>query len=85
MGMKIAISISDDLFSEAERLASRLGTSRSELYQRALAEYLARHAPAEVTEAVDRALDQISEVAEAAPESTFSARAARRALERTEW
>jgi metal-responsive CopG/Arc/MetJ family transcriptional regulator len=36
--MKTAISIPDDVFAAAERLARRLKKSRSELYSRALRE-----------------------------------------------
>src|SRR6266511_1777128 len=43
-GMKTAISIPDDVFEEAERLATELQTSRSQLYSRALQEFVARHA-----------------------------------------
>jgi len=38
--MKIAISIPDPLFEEAEALAGRLSLSRSALYRRALEAYL---------------------------------------------
>ncbi len=38
--MKTAISLPDELFEAAERVARRLGLSRSELYQRALAKFL---------------------------------------------
>jgi metal-responsive CopG/Arc/MetJ family transcriptional regulator len=38
--MKTAISIPDLLFDEAEKLAQRLGMSRSELYAKALAAYI---------------------------------------------
>jgi metal-responsive CopG/Arc/MetJ family transcriptional regulator len=38
--MKTAISIPDNLFEAAEKLARRLGISRSELYQRAVARFL---------------------------------------------
>ena len=38
--MKTAISIPDPLFEEAERIAKRRGMSRSELYSRAVAEYV---------------------------------------------
>jgi len=73
--MKTAVSIPDDVFEEAERLARRTKRSRSEVYSRALAEYLARHAPDRVTEAVDRALAEISE-----PTDEFVRAAARRVL-----
>ena len=38
--MKTAVSIPDPLFEEAERIAKRRGMSRSELYSRAVAEYV---------------------------------------------
>lgn len=49
MGMKTAISIPDPLFRSAERLAARLGISRSELYCRAVKDLLAQHDQAMVT------------------------------------
>ena len=42
-GMKTAISIPDDVFNEAEALARRTKKSRSEVYARAVREYVARH------------------------------------------
>ncbi len=78
--MKTAISIPDDVFDEAERLAAELQTSRSQLYSRALLEFVARHAPDRVTEAMNRV------IAEVGPEiDEFSQRAADRVLERVEW
>jgi len=40
--MKTAISLPDDVFEEAERLASRLKVSRSELYAQALQDFVRR-------------------------------------------
>jgi hypothetical protein len=51
--MKTAISIPDALFEAAEVLATRLGISRSELYRRAVGEYLRRTSREAVTEALD--------------------------------
>ena len=78
--MKIAVSVPDDVFEEAERLARRMKRSRSEVYSRALAEYVARHAPDRVTEAMDRALAEIDE-----PPDRFARAIARRVLTRSEW
>ena len=50
MTMKTAVSIPDELFRAADRVARRLGLSRSEFYQRALALYLENHNDALVTE-----------------------------------
>ena len=78
--MKIAVSVPDDVFQEAEELARRMKRSRSEVYSRALAEYLARHAPDRVTEAMDRALAELGE-----PADRFVRAAARRVLRRSDW
>ena len=78
--MKTAVSIPDPVFEEAERLVSELHTSRSQLYSRALQEFVARHAPDRITEAMNRVLDEVgTEVDE------FSRTAARQVLERVEW
>ena len=47
--MKTAISIPDELFTSADALAERLGVSRSQLYATAVAEFLAKHAGADIT------------------------------------
>jgi metal-responsive CopG/Arc/MetJ family transcriptional regulator len=47
--MKTAISLPDDRFEAADSLADRLGLSRSELYARAVAEYVAKHRDEDVT------------------------------------
>lgn len=78
--MKTAVSIPDEVFEEAERLARRMKRSRSEVYSRALAEYVARHAPDRVTEAMDRALDEIGEQPD-----RFARAASRRVLRRNDW
>lgn len=79
-GMKIAVSVPDEVFQEAEELARRTKRSRSEVYSRALAEYVARHAPDRVTEAMDRALAEIGE-----PPDHFVRTASRRVLKRSDW
>ena len=43
--MKVAVSIPDEIFAEAEDLAKRFNTSRSELYSRALGTFIGLHAP----------------------------------------
>ena len=78
--MKTAVSLPDTIFREAEQLAKRLKKSRSELYREAVAEYLARHEPEAVTEALDRLAAQIDPKPD-----RFAKAAARRVLERSEW
>jgi predicted transcriptional regulator len=53
MDMKTAISLPDPVFRSADRLAARLGISRSELYCRAIKDLLARHDDDTVTEQLD--------------------------------
>jgi hypothetical protein len=78
--MKTAISLPDAVFRDAERLARRLKKSRSSLYTEAVAEYVARHEP----EAVTEALNQLAKKLGAGPDE-FASAAARRVLERSEW
>jgi metal-responsive CopG/Arc/MetJ family transcriptional regulator len=78
--MKTAISIPNDLFEGAERLARRTRRSRSHLFADALREYLARHAPDKVTESMDQAIAEIGE-----EKDEFVSSVARHRLERVEW
>ena len=79
-GMKTAISIPDDVFADADRLAKALKTSRSELYSRAVREYVSRHATGEVTASLDRTCQEIG-----AADADFAGEASRRVLEGVEW
>ena len=47
--MKATISIPDGVFQSAERLAARLGVSRSELYSKALAAFVDKHRDNSIT------------------------------------
>ena len=78
--MKTAVSIPDEVFEKAERLARRARRSRSEVFSAALREYLARHVPDEVTEAMDRVCAAVNDEPDG-----FVTAAARRVLEQTEW
>lgn len=51
--MKTAISIPDPIFEAADRLARRLGLSRSELYARAVAAFVDRHRTEGLTQRLD--------------------------------
>ena len=51
--MKTAISIPDPLFDAAERLARRLGMSRSELFQKAVEAFLRERRDEGITEALN--------------------------------
>jgi metal-responsive CopG/Arc/MetJ family transcriptional regulator len=78
--MRIEISIPDEVFEDAEHLATDLRISRSDLYTRALREYIARHAPDQLTEVMNSVIEEVgSEVDE------ISHRAASRVLEQVDW
>jgi len=77
--MKTAISIPDDIFAEADHLARRLNTSRSELYSRAVREYVAKHSAGQVSQSLDALVDELG------VESNFATRAARSTFEHSEW
>lgn len=51
--MKTAISIPDDVFASAEQFAKRQHLSRSELYTRAVSEYVEEHKTMMVREKLD--------------------------------
>ncbi len=78
--MKVAVSIPDQVFADAERLARRLKVSRSRLYSLALEEFVARHSPEEIAASIDRVMDRLGE-----DDTRFVDEAARRILENTEW
>ena len=78
--MKTAISLPDDIFEKAERLARRLKKTRSQLYREAVAEYIARHDPDSATERMNRVIDEVG--GEVDP---FTRAAAYRAFKRVEW
>jgi predicted transcriptional regulator len=79
-GMKIAVSVPDDVYERAERLARREKRSRSEVYSTALREYVARHEPDQITEALDRTIAGVGQGAD-----DFLSLAGKRVLEASEW
>ena len=78
--MKVAVSIPDELFEAVERLRLRQNESRSKLFALALSEYVLRHAPDEVTAAMNRVCDDVG-----GETDDFVRTASRRTLERSEW
>ncbi len=78
--MKTAISLPEAVFEEAERFARHLKKSRSQLYAEAITEYLARHAPNSLTEAMNGVCDRLRE-----QDTKFATTAARRTLARESW
>lgn len=78
--MKTAISIPDEVFEQAEIMAKRSNKSRSQLFCDAIREYLARHSPDAITEALNQVVDEIGDT-----EDTFAHQASVSILERSEW
>jgi metal-responsive CopG/Arc/MetJ family transcriptional regulator len=78
--VKTTVSIPDDVFARAERLARRTKKSQSQLFSDAVREYVARHAAEEVTDAMNRACDELDSSTDKLVSS-----AGRRILERSEW
>ena len=59
LGMKIAVSLPNDLFEMADRVARRRGMSRSQLFAVALREYLAAHAHEGLTERINAVCEKV--------------------------
>lgn len=78
--MKTAVSVPDDVFADAEDLARRLKKSRSQLYSEALREYVARHDPDQVTDALDQVCADVQTA-----DYEFVRAASRRTLRRSQW
>ena len=80
--MKTAISVPDKIFERATRYAKKLGISRSELFSRAVLQFLEEHQASEVRASYDRAFG-----VDAGDDDTAELRrsAARRVLSDVEW
>jgi hypothetical protein len=78
--MKVAVSIPDPVFAEAEALAKRMKLSRSKLYAKALDAFVADHVNDALTAQINAALDKIGNEPD-----PFVMEAARQTLKRVEW
>ena len=58
--MKTAISLSDTLYKKAEQTARDLGIPRSQLYTRALEEYISRHNGEMITKKLNEVYEKIN-------------------------
>ncbi len=56
--MKVAISVPDTIFREAEVLASALNKSRSQLYAEALAGFVRTHSAHHITQRINAVCDR---------------------------
>jgi len=78
--MKVAVSIPDDLFAEADRVAFERGASRSALYAEALSVFLRAQSPERITMALDAAVARIKDC-----DGEFRNAAAGQVLAGSEW
>ena len=58
--MKTAISIPDPIFQSAEVMAQKLAISRSELFTKAISEYIETHKYQDVTESLNQVYVELS-------------------------
>lgn len=77
--------VPDDLAEAADRLARQRGTSRDELCARALREYVERHDADGITEAINRAIEEIAAHGDSDDTTPFVRAAAAATLGRSEW
>ncbi len=57
LGMKTAISIPDPIFAAAEKMAKELAISRSELYAKAVADFVAAHSADSITAQINAVME----------------------------
>jgi metal-responsive CopG/Arc/MetJ family transcriptional regulator len=72
--MKTAVSLPDRLYEEAEKTAQAMGIPRSQLFAKALEEFIERHRRGNVTERLNRvyaeaASDEFEDISNAGLES----------------
>ncbi len=77
--MKTAVSLPNDLFESAEVLAEELGFTRSELYARAVDDYVRKHRKSEIKKRLKAFYGQD------VPSDAAVTLYARTILERSEW
>jgi metal-responsive CopG/Arc/MetJ family transcriptional regulator len=78
--LKTEITIPEDLLRDIADYARRSNKSRSEIFNEAITEYLARRSPRVITSSMNAVLDTAEEDG-----LVFSARAAVRRLKAVEW
>lgn len=78
--MKTAVSIPDDTFLAAEKLAKQLGLKRSQLYDKALKTLIREQEDRAITEAINKFYANFEE-----PPDPFTEELTRRAILSVEW
>lgn len=80
--MKTAISIPEEIFEEAERAARKLGVSRSELYTKAVLDFVERYRRESLTEKLNEVYSDNESISELDPNLTAMQT---QSLKRDEW
>ena len=83
-GMKVAISIPDEVFAKADVIAQRLNTSRSAFYTEAVRKHVLEHDTDAVIDQWNAVIDSLSEE-EKEEDLRFLNRANYLMAQRTEW
>ena len=83
--MKVTVSIPDPIFAKAESLAERLKLSRSQLYARAMADYVSRHSDDQITGLANAEADSMAAVLLEDDNTALTRASCSTVLQRTEW
>jgi metal-responsive CopG/Arc/MetJ family transcriptional regulator len=67
--MKVAVSIPDTIFQEAERVSRRLRVPRSQFYARALEAYVKEHSAEDITRRLNEVYARVSSELDPATEA----------------
>jgi predicted DNA-binding protein len=78
--MKTALSVPNQVFEQADKLAKRLNKTRSQLYTEAMVEYLTRHDPDTVTDRLNDVADSVAE-----GDDRFVTETGRSILQQVDW
>ncbi len=79
--MKVAISIPNDIFTDAEELVSELSMPRSKLYSDALRDYVRKHRDRKMIEQINAVVDELGQE----EDLEFIRRASYSVWKRNEW
>ncbi len=83
--MKIAISVPDPIFHEAELLAAALNKSRSQLYSEALAGYVRSHSAYDITQRINAVFERVEKTGDTISLEPAFVAAQFRVLSREAW
>lgn len=78
--MKTAVSIPNELFEDAEKLARKMKTTRSGLYTRALSSFVSQHQEESMTEQMNVVMESLVE-----EEYHFTHATSKKNLRNLEW